>query len=94
MEIAAEQQNIKELYNITKISGGRVSHITNVERHKSNCSHTIRGTGNKMVKHFQELLNRPTPEKTTDIVTAGENLMISLEATAMEDTKKPPYTKQ
>ena len=39
-------------------------------------------------EHFEELLNRPAPEQTADIIPAKEDLPISLKAPTMEKIKK------
>ena len=88
-ETAAEQRNMKELYNITRIlSGKRMPPEKPVKDTNGTVLTTSEDQKIRWKEHFEELLNRPAPQQTADILPAEEDLPISLEAPTMEEIKK------
>ena len=86
-ETAAEQWNMNELYNITRILFGK-----RMPPEKPVKDRTVLTTSEdqkiRWKDHFEELWNRQAPQQTTDILPAEEDLPISIEAPTMEEIKK------
>ena len=88
-ETASEQRNMKELYNIAqKLPGKRIPHEKPLKHKNGTVLTTSEDQKIRWKEHFEELLNRPAPQQTADIIPAEEDLPISLEAPTMEEIKK------
>ena len=71
-ETAAEQRNMKELYNITRIlSGKRMPPKKTGERHKRNSSHNIRGSEDKMERALRRTLEQTSARTDSRHITSG-----------------------
>ena len=61
-ETAAKQQNMKELYDITRfISGKNRPTEKQIKNKKGYTLTTMEEQTNRWTEHFKELLNRPAP---------------------------------
>lgn len=75
---AASKNNMREVYNITKILAGKkntsAAHIKNLQNKLLTTDKEIE---NRWVEHFSTLLNRPPPDVAADITPAEETLDIN-----------------
>ena len=80
-EEAARQGNMRELYNITRRLSRKYGKPEILVKNKE--GNTIMGEKGQIRRwkeHFEELLNRPTPQNTPDIEPAESDLQIDIEA--------------
>ena len=79
---------MKEQYNLTMIlSGKRVPPEKPIKDTNGTVLTTSEGQNIRWKEHFEELLNRPAPEQTADIIPAEEDIPISLETPTMEESR-------
>nr|KAI8748933.1 craniofacial development protein 2-like; partial [Biomphalaria glabrata] len=77
-EKAAEQRDIKRLYDITRNSARRNTNTNRPVKDKLGKIITSdAGQKNRWAKHFQEILNRHLPESIPDIPPATEEMNVS-----------------
>ena len=88
-EEAAEHRNMKELYNITRMLSGKKCAPEKPVRDKSgNIQTTVEEQKTRWKEHFEELLNRPSPEREAQIPPAEQELNISLDPPSKEEIRK------
>lgn len=88
-EEAAEHRNMKELYNITRTLSGKKNAPEKPVRDKSgSIQTTVEEQKDRWKEHFEELLNRPSPEIEAQIPPAEQELNISLEPPSKEEIRK------
>ncbi|VDO89480.1 unnamed protein product [Schistosoma curassoni] len=76
---------MKRLYDTTKKRPGKYSKPERPVTDKEGKSMTeIKGQGNRWVKHFEELLNRPAPLNSLYIDATPTNLLIDVTSPAIE----------
>ena len=88
-ETAAEQRNMKELYNITRQLSGKSSKSEKPVKDKNgNTMTTMEDQRQRWAEHFKELLNRPAPETLADIQPAEHYLPIDCHTPSEEEIIK------
>ncbi len=88
-EAAANQRNMKELYDITRLLAGKKAPPEKPIKNKE--GDTLTTSEDQMTRwaeHFEELLNRPPPTVTAEIPPAEESLPITLDPPTKEEIMK------
>ncbi|KAL6491468.1 hypothetical protein MHYP_G00018130 [Metynnis hypsauchen] len=77
-EMAASQNNMKRLYDIThRLSGKNFNPTKPVKDKKGRTITSDAGQRTRWVEHFEEILNRPPPQVAPDITPAEEPLRVN-----------------
>nr|XP_022308315.1 uncharacterized protein LOC111114318 [Crassostrea virginica] len=88
-ENAAEQRNMKEQFKIIRELSGKKTAQEKPVRDKNGIIQTAADEQKqRWKKHFEELLNRPSPESEADIPPADEDYNISLDPPTKEEVKR------
>ena len=77
---AAGRQDLKTLYRINQV-------LNNGFRHRWQCSFKRSRKTCLLEGHFENILNRPEPEKVVEIPPAAEDLDICIDPPTMEEVK-------
>ncbi|VDP52022.1 unnamed protein product [Schistosoma margrebowiei] len=86
VEKAANEGNMRQLYDITKkLSGSRRKPERPVESKEGEVITNIEEQRNRWAEHFKELLNRPAPLDPTNIEAAPTDLPINIGPTTIEE---------
>ncbi|GFS06141.1 hypothetical protein ElyMa_002956900 [Elysia marginata] len=79
------------VHQITKTLSGKTKQNNNTSQRptrQGNSIFTQEGQLARWTEHFEQLLNRPPPEKLPDILPARNNLLINLEPPSKEEITK------
>ena len=94
-ELASEQRNMKDLYDITRLLSGKASKSEKPVKDKNgNPLNTKEEQSKRWAEHFKELLNRPAPDSMADIQPAAERLEIDCSTPSLEEIIKAIQTSE
>ena len=88
-EDASAQDNMTQLYDITRKLAGKYKHTDRPIKDKNgNVLTSVEDQLKRWREHFEELLNRPPPQNPPDIAPAEEVLQINCESPSKTEIEK------